>query len=117
MDPPSSLSPSLSLSLSRARALFLALARSHLVSPTHPPIHQAADAVVQIWGEGKDTTDKFDFKRNAVFAAFGFGYLGCKLLPLPLLLLLLLLLLLVLAVILSGFFWRFFGIPKVECAE
>jgi len=37
----------------------------------------AADAVVQIWGEGKDTTDKFDFKRNAVFAAFGFGYLGC----------------------------------------
>jgi len=36
-----------------------------------------ADAAVQIYGEGKDTTEKFDFKRNAVFAAFGFGYLGC----------------------------------------
>ena len=36
-----------------------------------------ADAAVQIYGEGKDTQEKFDFKRNAVFAAFGFGYLGC----------------------------------------
>jgi len=35
----------------------------------------AADAIVQS-AEGKNTFDTFDFKRNAVFTAFGFGYLG-----------------------------------------
>lgn len=35
----------------------------------------AADCVVQ-GGEGKNTFDTFDFKRNAVFTAFGFAYLG-----------------------------------------
>lgn len=34
-----------------------------------------ADALVQ-QGEGKNTYDTFDFKRNAVFTAFGFAYLG-----------------------------------------
>jgi hypothetical protein len=35
----------------------------------------AADALVQS-AEGKGSWDTFDFKRNAVFTAFGFGYLG-----------------------------------------